>query len=156
MSEQPPSPDQRPEPPRYSWEPEARAESPFDPAAYVEEELVRPGTVTAACVLTWLFSAVALIAAAWTFLAVNADRDAFERSISEGDLENVSLTAGDVANLFTYGSLVIALLSALAIVVTALAWRRTRWARIVLLLMSVVTSFASLLTLTGLLAVIRG
>ena len=145
MSEQPPSPEQGPEPPRYSWEPRAGAESPFDPNAYVEEELVRPGAVTVACVLTWLFSAVALIAAAWTFIAVNADRDGFERSISAQDLENVDLTASDLARMFTTGSIVLALLSALAIVVTALAWRRTRWARIVLLLMSVVTSFASLL-----------
>ena len=120
--------------------------SPFDPNAYVEEVPVRPITVTVACVLTWLFSALALIAAAWMFIAVNADRAGFERAISEGqDLEDVGLTASEVARMVTSVSIVIALLSALAIVVTALAWRRTRWARIVLILMSIVTSFASLL-----------
>ena len=147
MSEQPPSPEQRPEPPQYSWAPEDQQRSPFDPNAYVPEEVpARPITVTVACVLTWLFSALALIAAAWMFIAVNADRDGFERAISEGqDLEDVGLTADEVARMVTSVSIVIALLSALAIVVTALAWRRTRWARIVLILMSIVTSFASLL-----------
>ncbi|RYP86668.1 hypothetical protein EKO23_08325 [Nocardioides guangzhouensis] len=147
MSEQPPTPERKPEPPVFSWAPqEDGTVAPYDPTAYPEEELRRPGTVTAACVITWVFSVIALLAAAWMFIAVYADRDGFERSISEGqDLENVGLTADEVVTMVTSVSIAIALLSALAIVVAALAFRRTRWARVVLLLLSVVTSFASLL-----------
>ena len=139
MSEQPPSPERKPEPPVFSWAPqEDGTVAPYDPSAFPEEELRRPGAVTAACVITWVFSVIALLAAAWMFIAVNADRDGFERSISEGqDLENVGLTADEVVNMVTSVSIAIALLSALAIVVAALAFRRTRWARAVLLLLSV-------------------
>jgi hypothetical protein len=148
MSQQPGTPGPPSEPPVFSWvaREDGTAAPDVDAEALAEQALRRPATVTVACIVTWVFSVLALLAAVWMFIAVNADRDGFERTISDGqDLEDVGITAREWADIVTSVSVVIAILAAVAIVVAALAFRRTRWARLTLVLLSVATSFGALL-----------
>jgi hypothetical protein len=106
----------------------------------------RPGVVTAAAVVTWVFSGVALIVSAWMLIAVNADRDAFERSVErQNDLDGMGLTASELAQTFTIGGAVLALLSVVALVLAFGVYRGSNVARILLIIMSLVTCVAALL-----------
>ncbi|MET1060536.1 MAG: hypothetical protein ABWX84_13125 [Nocardioides sp.] len=106
----------------------------------------RPGSVTAAAVITWVFSGLALVVAAWMLVAVNVDRAAFEREVArQNDLEALGITASELARIFTVGGSVLAVLSLLAIGLAYGVFRKSNLARILLMILSLVTCVASLI-----------
>lgn len=122
------------------------APPPEEPEEVDEGPPRRPGVVTAAAVVTWVFSGIALIVSAWMLIAVNADRDAFERSVErQNDLDGMGLTASELAQTFTIGGAVLALLSVVALVLAFGVYRGSNVARILLIIMSLVTCVAALL-----------
>ena len=106
----------------------------------------RPGVVTAAAVVTWVFAGIALLAAVWMLISVNADRAGFERSVErQNDLDAMGLTANELAQTFTIAGAVMALLSVLALVLAFAVYRGSNVARILLILLSLVTCVAALM-----------
>ena len=105
----------------------------------------RPGVVTAAAVVTWVFAGIALVVAAWMLISVNADRAGFERSVErQNDLDSMGLTASELAQMFTVGGAVLSVLSVLALVLAFAVYRGSNLARILLIILSLVTCVASL------------
>ena len=112
----------------------------------------RPGVVTAAAVVTWVFAGIALLGSAWMLIAVNADRAAFERSVErQNDLDAMGLTASELAQMFTIGGVVLALLAVLAVLLAFAVYRGSNVARILLIILSLVTCVASLMVAFALL-----
>jgi hypothetical protein len=106
----------------------------------------RPGVVTAAAVVTWIFSGIALVGAAWMLIAVNVDRAGFERSVErQNDLDGMGITADELARTFTVGGAVLAALSVLALVLAYAVYRGSNVARILLIILSLVTCVGSLM-----------
>jgi hypothetical protein len=149
MTDQPSTPPT----PRTPRTPENFGMLPYGVSAPPEEQVDvdegpprRPGVVTAAAVVTWVFAGIALLGAAWMLIAVNADRAGFERSVErQNDLDGMGLTAQELAQTFTIGGIVIAVLSVLAVVLALGVYRGSNVARILLLILSLVTCVASLM-----------
>ena len=122
------------------------AAPPEEPAEVDEGPPRRPGSVTAAAVITWVFAGLALIVAAWMLVAVNVDRAAFERSVErQNDLDGMGITASELARIFTIGGTVLAMLSVLALLLALGVYRGSNVARILLIILSLVTCVGSLM-----------
>ena len=112
----------------------------------------RPGVVTAAAVVIWVFAGIALLGAAWMLISVNVDRSGFERSVErQNDLDGMGLTASELAQTFTVGGAVLAVLSLLALVLAFALYRGSNVARILLIILSLVTCVGSLMVAFALL-----
>lgn len=137
MTEQPRTP-RTPE--NYGDLPYGVSAPPPDPEPVDDEPASRPGVVTAAAAVTWVFAGMALVGSGWMLIAVNADRDAFEREVSrQNDLDRLGITADALARTFTIAGSVLALLSVLAVVLAFGVYRGSNPARIALLLLSLAT-----------------
>jgi hypothetical protein len=149
MTDQPSTPS-TPSTPRtpenYGMLPYGVPAPPAEPDEVDEGPAARPGSVTAAAIITWVFSGLALVVAAWMLLSVNVDRAAFERSVErQNDLDSMGITAGQLAQIFTVGGAVLAVLSALALGLAFGVFRGSNVARILLIILSLVTCVASLM-----------
>jgi hypothetical protein len=105
----------------------------------------RPTQVRLACVLTWVFSSLTALgyAAVLLVLAVDKDRLVEEMMKSPGwqksfDVDTVTTVAAVAAAVFVIWSLA-------AIVLAALAWRRVRWAWVLLLVSAWLAGLLSVL-----------
>ena len=79
-------------------------------------------------------------------VAVNADRAGFERSVErQNDLDGMGITASELARIFTVGGAVLAVLSVLALGLAFGVYRGSNVARILLIILSLVTCVASLM-----------
>ena len=146
MTDQPPSP-RTPRPPEnFGMLPYGVPAPPPEESEEVDDGPPRrPGVVTAAAVVTWVFAAIALLCAGWMLISVNADRAAFERSVErQNDLDGMGLTASELAQTFTVGGAVMAVLSVLALVLAFAVYRGSNVARILLIILSLFTCVASL------------
>ena len=156
MSDQPPTPS-GPRPERSSEHfgmllPYGASAPPEETEEVDEGPPRRPGVVTAAAVVIWIFSGIALLGAAWMLIAVNADRAGFERSVErQNDLTGMGLTASELAQTFTIAGAVLAVLSALAVGLAIALYRGSNVARILLIILSLVTCVASLMVAFALL-----
>jgi len=93
-----------------------------------------------------VFAGLALIVAAWMLVAVNVDRAAFERSVErQNDLDGMGITASELARIFTIGGTVLAVLSVLALLLALGVYRGSNVARILLIILSLVTCVGSLM-----------
>lgn len=105
----------------------------------------RPGTVTAACVLTWVFSGLALLLGGFLLLSAATARDQvvdqFEQDERYEDLEVSGETVVDVIAAISASAVV---LSVLAIVLAVLAFRRSKAGRAGLIALAVVTALVCL------------
>lgn len=105
----------------------------------------RPGTVLWACLLTWVFSTLALVGSVGMWAGLQADRDEFVRQIEEQPgFEDVGVSADSFADVIAGGALVVAVLALLAIVFAVLAFRRSRGGRIGLVVTASVGAVISL------------
>ncbi|MBD8868229.1 hypothetical protein [Nocardioides donggukensis] len=109
----------------------------------------RPGTVTAACVLTWIFAPLAILLALATFGLVRADRDELIRQIEQdGTFRDTDISADRVADIVQQGALVflllVVVLSLLAMVLAVFVIRRSRVARTGLIVLAVIATLISL------------
>ena len=156
MTDQPPTPRPPRPPENFGMLPYGvPAPEPEEAADLDEGPPRRPGVVTAAAVVTWVFAGIALLGAAWMLIAVNVDRDGFERSVErQNDLDAMGLTAEELAQTFTIAGAVMALLSVLALVLAYGVYRGSNVARILLIIMSLVTCVASLMVVFALLPLI--
>lgn len=137
----PTSPAQGYGPPPMAWPAQAPARTPTPTAA-----APRPGAVVWACVLTWVFSAVAALGMVASAIAIGVDQDLLDEVYRQNpDLRDQGVTDG-VLTAATYvmaGLIVLWCLA--AIVVAVLVWRRVGWARIVLIVSASVCVGVSLL-----------
>lgn len=105
----------------------------------------RPGTVTAACLLTGVFASIAIAAAAVLLLMVTAGRDQFvDEWRDEPDLDGLDIVPETAANIIGVVTAVCIVLAVFAIVVAISAFRGSSAARITLMVLSGLTAVGSL------------
>lgn len=113
----------------------------------------RPGTVTAAGVITIIMSALVALLCGFLILGVSAARDEFVDGMrAGGDLQG--LDPEGLASGFLVGSVVVLVWCLIAIVLAIFAMRRSNGARIGLVVSSVITAILSVLGAIG--AVVPG
>ncbi len=109
----------------------------------------RPGTVTAASIITIVFSAVGAILFGILAAVVQGSDDVFDeinREI-EGQAGLEDYSTDDILNLVTVVMIVFAVWCLIALVVAVLAMRRQNWARIVTVISAVMSALVSLLAI---------
>jgi len=105
----------------------------------------RPGTVTAACILTGVFAALAIAAAVVLLLLVTAGRDQFvDEWEDEPDLASLDIVPETAANVIGVVAVICIVLAVVAIFVAIAAFRRSSAARVTLMVLSGLTAVASL------------
>jgi hypothetical protein len=115
-----------------------------DPA-FASQPDNRPGTVTTACILTWVFASLAIAGAALLLLEVTVGRQDFEDEWEkEPDLDSLDVAADSAATAIGVITLVCIVLSVLAIVAAVAAFRRSSAGRISLMVLSGLTALLSL------------
>ena len=116
-----------------------------EPTPTVTDPNRRPGTVTAACVLTGVFSSLAIAAAVGLLLLVTVGRDQFvEEWEDEPDLDGLDVVPETAANVIGLVSVVCIVLAVVAIFVAVAAFRRSSAARVTLMVLSGLTAVVSL------------
>ena len=116
-----------------------------EPAPNLTDPNRRPGTVTAACILTGVFAALAIAAAAVLLVVVTAGRDQFvDEWEDEPDLDSLDVVPETAANVIGAVMAVCIVLAVFAIVVAIAAFRRSSPARVTLMVLSGLTAVASL------------
>jgi hypothetical protein len=115
------------------------------PTAAVTDPNRRPGTVTAACILTGVFASLAIAAAAVMLLVVTAGRDQFvDEWEEEPDLDGLDVVPETAANVIGVVMAVCILLAVFAIVVAIAAFRRSSAGRVTLMVLSGLTAVVCL------------
>jgi hypothetical protein len=110
----------------------------------------RPSAVAWACILTWVSSATTLVVLGVTVAALAADPDMIEDARRQNaDLANAGLTDTVLRNAVYATSAVVILWSLVAVLLAVLAWRRSRWAAIALVVSAGLAGGLCLLTLVG-------
>ena len=107
----------------------------------------RPGTVTAASIITIVFSAIGAIVFVILAAAVQSSDDIFDeinREI-EGQPGFEDYDAGDILNIITVIMVVFAVWCLIALVLAVLAMRRQNWARILTVISAGMSGILSLL-----------
>lgn len=150
--EQPASPYGQPaQPPAYGQQPYGQqpfGQQPYGAVPYQSGDPdKRPGTVTAASIITIIFSALSL--AAFVIIAVVAQAsddlaDELTREM-EGQSGLEDYSAQDLLNIVTGFFVVCAIWCLIALVMAVLAMRRQNWARIVTVVSAAMTALLSLL-----------
>jgi hypothetical protein len=106
----------------------------------------RPGTVTTACILTWVFASLAIAGAAAMLVGVTVGRDEFvDNWEKESDLEALDVDAQTAADVIVVLMAACLVLASLAIVVAVAAFRRSSAGRVGLMVLSGLTAVGSLL-----------
>lgn len=116
----------------------------------------RPGTVTAASIITMIFSAISLLAFGILAIAVQGSEglvDEINREF-EGQPGFEDFSADEVINYLTIALVILAIWSLSALVLAVLAMRRQNWARILVVISAAMSGLLSLLfILTGVSAI---
>lgn len=116
----------------------------MDPTATADPER-RPGTVTAACILTWVFASLGIVAAAVMLVMVTAGRDEFVADWkAEPDLDGLDVVPETAATVIGVVMAVCILLAVFAIVVAVAAFRGSSAARVTLMVLSGLTAVGGL------------
>lgn len=113
----------------------------------------RPGSVTAAAVVTFILAGLSTLAGIVTLIAAAATDD-FYRELSDQGYDLNGLSRSEMQAALIAAGLVTTVLSVAAIVVAAFALRRSRAARIVLTVLSGLTIALSLVGITAVLPVV--
>lgn len=105
----------------------------------------RPGSVTAAAVLTWVFGGIALVFSGFLLLSVLAARDEFIEELEQDErYRDVDISADTFADAIAILSVVALVLSVLAIVLATMAYKRSKAGRAGLIFVSALTAVLSL------------
>lgn len=117
-----------------------------EPTPAVIDPNRRPGTVTAACILTGVFASLAIAAAVGLLLLVTLGRDQFvEEWQDEPDLAELDVVPETATNVIGVVMAFCIVLAIVAIVVAVAAFRRSSAARVTLMVLSGLTAVVSLL-----------
>ncbi len=112
----------------------------------------RPGTVTAAAVVTIILSSIAMLFFLVVTIGIFVARDSVEREIND-ELANQQgmgdISAGDLTAVILVVMLVFLFWCLSAIVLAVLTLKRRNWARVVLVVSSAVTGVFSLIGITS-------
>lgn len=137
---------------QYGTPPQQYGQPYGQPYGYGGDPSRRPGAVTAAAVITFVLSGIALLISLIFAIGVLAARGAIERELlTNPDVEG-AFDAADIGTVVTVLGLVcffFALLSVAGIVLAALVLRGRGWARVTLIVLSVLTGLLGLLGITG-------
>ncbi len=110
----------------------------------------RPGTVTAASIITLIFSGLSLVLFLFGTVAALVAREDMVRELNR-ELRNESafdgITGDDVAVFIVAAFAIMAVWCLLTMVFAVLAMRRKNWARVLVVISSVVTALFSLLAI---------
>jgi preprotein translocase subunit SecG len=137
-----------PQPPAYG-----QPAQPYPPASYgTTDPDKRPGTVTAASIITIVFSAITALAFGIFAIVLVAARDDVTDEVNreiEGQPGFEDINADDLMNVITVFLVIFAIWSLIALVTAVLAMKRQNWARIVTVISAVVSGLFSLLGITS-------
>ena len=138
-------------------QPPAYGQQPYGAASYgAADPDKRPGTVTAASIITIVFSAVGVVGFAILAAVVQGSDSVFDeinREI-EGQPGLEDYTADDILNFVTVALVVCAIWSLIALVLAVFAMRRQNWARILTVISAVVSALCSLISILSIVSVI--
>lgn len=153
--EQPAQPGQPSPYPAYGQQPPA-SPPPYGEQAWAgSNDLVpprRPGTVTIACILAWVFSGMTLLVAGFVLLGTMIDRNAaVDRLRDDPRYDQYDVDPEQLLNLVAGISVVALVLSIAAIVAAVLAFRGSNAGRIVL---AVCAGLSAVISLVAVLACI--
>lgn len=113
----------------------------------------RPGTVTAASIITVVLSALAFLAGAASTLLIVVNRDSvvdeINKRVANDDIYQ-DFSADELANIATGVVAVVAVWALIALVLGVLTMKGHNWARITLVVSAAVTALVSLLSITSL------
>jgi amino acid transporter len=154
--EQPPTYGQPAQPPAYGQQPYGQqpyGQQPYGAPSYGSADPdKRPGTVTAASIITIVFSALSLVGFGVLAIVLAAAREDIIDEINremEGRPGFEDISADDLANIMIVIFLVFAIWSLIALVTAVLAMKRQNWARIVTVISAAMTALFSLLSITS-------
>lgn len=138
-----------PPPPAPSWPaPSWPAPSwPAPAAGIARQDAPRPAQVRVACILTWVFSSLTALGYAAVLVVLAVDKDRLIDELKKSPSWKSSFDTDTVTTAATVASVFFLLWSVAAVVLAVLAWRRVRWAWIVLLVSAAVAGLVSLLAL---------
>jgi hypothetical protein len=136
-----------PAPPAYG-----QPAQPYAPAPYgTTDPDKRPGTVTAASIITIVLTAISFVGFAVLAVVVQGSDDLFDelnREI-EGQPGFEDYSTEDILNVITVFLVIFAIWSLIALVFAIVAMRRQNWARILTVISAVMTALFSLLAITS-------
>lgn len=116
-----------------------------EPAMTQPGPVRRPGTVSAACVIAWLFSGLALVLAVLFALSSIVSRDEVIDQIEQDEnFQELDVAAGSLVDGLIAVSVATAVLSLLAIIFAVMAFRGSSAGRILLVLCAVVGAVLAL------------
>lgn len=118
----------------------------YAPSGYGAPPDRRPGTVTAAAWLTWIFSGLTVVTFVLVLVVMVAARGRFVEALrSDPQVSDLNLSANDImAGLWVLG-VVVLLWCLISMVLAFLAWRRVGWARVTLAVSAGVAAVISLI-----------
>jgi amino acid transporter len=144
-------PAQPAQPPAYGAQP--YGQQPYGAVSYgTSDPDKRPGTVTAASIITIILSALGLVGFGILAVILGVARDDVIDEINremEGQPGFEDVTADDLATIMIVIFVVLAIWSLIAIVTAVLALKRQNWARIVTVISAAGTALSSLLGITS-------
>lgn len=106
----------------------------------------RPGTVTAACVMTWIFSGIALLLSGWMMVGMMVSRDDVVAEIEKNeDFQDLDIAAGSLADSMLAISVVAVVLSLLAMLFAIMAFKGSSGGRIMLVITAALGAIFALL-----------
>lgn len=122
----------------------------------------RPGTVTAAAWLTWVFTSItALFATVMVGVFAAASDEIVDELRADpvwtdlqGQLDAAGLTIDDLTTMMLVGGIVVLIWCLIAFVVAIFAFRRQNWARIVLVVSAAVSALVCLVTIASFVTVV--
>jgi len=142
-----------PQPPAYGQPPPAYGQPAMPPVSYGGGDPdKRPGTVTAASIITIVLSALSLAGFGILAIILAAARDDIIDELNreiEGQPGFEDISADDLANIMIVIFVILAIWSLIAIITAVLALKRQNWARIVTVVSAVMTALFSLLGITS-------
>lgn len=138
---------------------QAPVQAPMSPPAWAppaasQADLRRPGSVTWAAILTWVFSGLTLLAMVLVFVFVAIDRAGFEAELesqmaSDPQIRNLGLSVDELIAFVLGVCGLVAFWSVSAAVIAFFAFRRHVWARILLGASAAASAALSLVAILG-------
>lgn len=117
----------------------------FGEPVVATEPMSRPGTVTTACIVTWVFASLAIIGALGLLFTVTIGREEFrDEWEQEPDLDSLDVAADTAATVIGVFTVIGAALAVLAIVAAVAAFGGSSAGRVTLMVLSGLTALVSL------------
>lgn len=127
--------------------------SPYAPYSGMPVPDVRPGSVTAAAVITFILAGLATVFGLLLMIGAAAADD-FYRELSDQGYDLHGITQNELRAGLLAGGAIVAVLGAAAVIAAIFVMRRSRPARVILTVLAAVTILGSLASITGVVTVV--